>query len=71
VTAVEAVRTDALQSELEALLRCIQRDLGCTFPSEGGGVVGSALIDCTSDGSSVRHADESVDEEELWLRLRQ
>jgi len=47
---------------LKLCLRCIQRDLGCTFPTEGGGVVGSALIDCMSD-SSVRPADESVDDE--------
>ena len=47
---------------LKLCLRCIQRDLGWTLPSEGGGVVGSALIDCKSE-SSVRPADESSDDE--------
>ena len=47
---------------LKLCLRCNQRDFGCTFPSEGGGVVGSALIDCKSE-SSVRPADESDDDE--------
>jgi hypothetical protein len=53
---------------LKLCLRCSQRDLGCTFPREGGGVVGSALIDCTSE-SSVRSADESVDDEERALAV--
>jgi hypothetical protein len=47
---------------LKLCLRCNQRDLACALPVGGGGVVGSALIDCSSE-SSVRPADESSDEE--------
>lgn len=47
---------------LKLCLRCIQRDLECAFPTEGGGVVGSALMDCMSE-SSVRLADESAEDE--------
>jgi len=47
---------------LKLCLRCIQRDFGWTLPSDGGGVVGSALIDCKSE-SSVRPAEESADDE--------
>jgi len=53
---------------LKLCLRCNHRDLGCTFPSEGGGVVGSALMDCMSE-SSVRLPNESVDDEEEEMAL--